>query len=106
MSEAFNTIRVGNNEIECTQENTSLYTHLGKYALYDHVFIASDEKSGAYVWRGHSQYDELEDQCVTNDCLMIMNRKEPYEGDVAVYLRHALEDADQLEIMVEKWSEA
>lgn len=104
--EAFDKIRVKDKDIECTQENTSLYTHLGKYALYDHVFVRTHDDGGAFVWRHHSQFDELADKCITNDCLAIMNQKEPNERDVETYVKHALEDSDQVDKILEQWSDA
>lgn len=100
----FETVRAAGKEIECTRDNTRLFTHLGKAAMYDHIFI--ETKAGAYQWRydpqtgeDQEQYHHLKEKVIENNCPLHLNLKEPYEVDVNIYLKHAQPDWDELEEM-------
>lgn len=42
---------------EARQDNTSLYRHMGMYAIYDHVFVQISDRQGIYLWSDNKSYD-------------------------------------------------
>lgn len=99
MEKPFETVRVAGQEVELTRENTRLFTHLGRAAMFDHVFIETNV--GAYQWRYDpqsgedlEQYHHLKEKVIENQCPLHLNLQEPYDIDVKVYMQHAKVDWD------------
>lgn len=95
MSEVFARLNFNDGEIlEARQDNTRLYTHIGRYALFDHIFVVADSERGAYLWCHVEGYNELAVLAVENECELHLNLQEVAKGDREVYERHALADLE------------
>lgn len=83
------TLQGADEEYELRRDNTTLYTFLGKAALYDHVFIVTDpeEPTGFYMWNDHPAYPGVADFMFTNDYPMHLNMPEVSECDLQGYDR-------------------
>lgn len=91
------------NSIELRQDNLSLYTHIGRYALYDHVYLRVDDTSGYYFWNTAPQYEVLKKAVEDNDCFQVLNMPEATENDQEMYIRHNTVDLD--DCYPEEWDE-
>lgn len=93
--EAFGVLPVNEGEVEMTRENTSLYTHLGQLAVYDHLFTTfpvDGEIGGAYLWSHHPQFKELAKLALEHGCIGHINLQEVNPTDQDSYVRHATVD--------------
>jgi len=95
-NEVFATLNVGNEKFEARQDNTAIYRHLGKWALYDHVFVELNEKSGVYIWNTNQFYEDLALLAVEHECTLHLNIQEPSEVDIKAYIKHHTGDKDAL----------
>jgi len=103
MSEVFANLKFPNGEtIEVTPDMARLYTHLGNYAVYDHVFIITDQEKlkGLYVWAqippDNPTYEALAPAVATNDCELHIRLRTPSEQDVTAFENHAKGDEDEI----------
>lgn len=103
MSEHIANINIDNEVREMTTENTSLFQHIGKYALYDHLFVVLAEDQGIYFWKHHSSYEGLAVAAVEAGAPLHLNIQEPTEFDVNNYLRHVTRDLNGSDTMPEDW---
>lgn len=76
-----NIIGADGTTFEAVRENTTLFTHLGRLACFDHVFIHThlefdddEQVVGTYVFRENDQFAEMENYMFENDYPMILNR--------------------------------
>jgi len=102
MSETF--ARIEDDEgksIELNRENTSVYRHLGKAAIFDHVFTATGESSGCYVWSHNQSFEKLIILAAEHKCLMHLNIPEVSDFDRQHYEKQAL--ADLSDSFPEEW---
>lgn len=74
---------------EAIRENTTLFTHLGRLACYDHVFIhtnvdqdTDEQMVGTYVFRQHEAFGEMEEYMFENDYPMVLNKLQVAECDI------------------------
>ena len=93
--EPFATLNVGKEKYEVTQDNATLYRHLGNTAL-DHLFVSIGENSGIFVWSDNPSYDEVAAAAVANECMLVLNIKEPAEMDVKAFIKHHKSDLDTI----------
>lgn len=99
--EPFAKIRAEEGEFEMRRDNTSLFRHLGNYALYDHVFVVVGEDAGIYIWRTHPNYDEVSTLAVENECALHLNIPEVADCDRRTYEKH--NTADLGDFIPEGW---
>lgn len=92
MSESIGRINMDGEKHEMTRDNTSVYRHLGRGALFDHLFVMTSEDSGAYIWSHHPQFEELIKRAAEQQCIMHLNLQEVSETDQESYIRHAMSD--------------
>lgn len=74
-----NIIGADGSTFEAIRENTTLFTHLGRLACFDHVFIHThgeleDQIVGTYVFRDNDQFEDMAAYMWENDYPMILNR--------------------------------
>lgn len=86
------TIRVNGQEFEARRDNTSLFRHLGKAAIFDHVFLQTGENEGAYIFNGIKGYDDLSAYMMANGYPMHVNLPEASPLDQDAYMRQATSD--------------
>lgn len=92
-------LNLPNGEVfEAKRESAHLYTFLGKYALYNHVYcfdIQDNEVQQAfYIFDFIQGFDELASYMVENDYPLMLNQLEPTKGDMEAYERAVLKDID------------
>ena len=80
-----------------------VYLHLGRYALYDHIFVALSENSGAYVWRHMQGFDELATAAIENQCQIHQNIPKVSKRDAESYDNHVLADLRNTDTIPEGW---
>lgn len=85
-------IRVNGQEFLARRENTSLFRHLGKHAIFDHVFLQTGENEGAYIFNHVGGYEELSDYMMQNGYPMHVNLPEASPLDQDAYMRAATQD--------------
>ena len=98
MSEIIATITFNNGEVEATSENTSLYTHIGKHALMDHVWVETGDGYGARVWAqippDNDLYLQLAPLVVDSGAELHLNIRTPNKSDIESFGKTALMDVD------------
>jgi hypothetical protein len=52
-------LNIGDGEVEMHRFNSSLFTHIGNLAMYDHVFLQYEEGEdmGAYIFRQNPAFE-------------------------------------------------
>lgn len=103
MSEHIGNLNLGGEVHEMTPENTSLFQHIGKYALYDHLFVVLAEDQGIYFWKHHSSYEGLAVAAVEAGAPLHLNIQEPSQFDVNNYMRHVTKDLSTADTFPEDW---
>lgn len=81
--------------VAATRENTIIYMHLGRNALYDHVFVTwSEREIGAYIWAQeppeNPNFVALLHAAEENECEMHVNIQSPSERDVEAFGKAAM----------------
>lgn len=95
--ESFGNISFNNEKHEITPENTFVFHHLGKLALYDHIFIALlEEQGGAYIWNDDENYPSLLDYCEAGDAVIHSNLRSVADCDQEAFMRHHTQDIDTI----------
>ena len=76
-------------DFEATRDNTSLFRHLGKYAIYDHVFIVTNEEEsrGTYVFSVHHTFEQMANYMAENRYPMHLNLTEAAQCDIDAWER-------------------
>lgn len=94
-------INLGNTNFEMTPHNSSLFTFLGRAALYNHIFLVRDDLpplpegqlNGTYLFEGllrnKNIYSRLEQMMTEKQYPMHLNALEAPECDVDAYIRTA-----------------
>ena len=100
MSETFATLNFSDGEhIDATRQNTSLYSHIGKGALYDHVWVKRDDNTGAFIWAqqppNNPAYEALAPVAIKNGVEMHINIRKVAESDLKAFGRAAMCDLEQ-----------
>jgi len=102
-------LNLSSGEFVVTRINTTVYRHMGQYALYDHVFfnIDPENKSGAYMFRNSPAYERISDFVTKNNFPAHVNLL-----DVAVADREAFDrmmDAEVADVesgVPEEWAKS
>lgn len=101
--EGFATLTVNGERHEARQDNTSVYRHLGMAALYDHVFVAISENSGAYIWKHNPAHAEFERLAIEAECPTHLFIPEVSEMDKNAYETAVLADLNNADTFPEGW---
>lgn len=101
--EPFAFVNAGGERYGANCENTSVYQHLGKLALYDNVFVQISEKSGIYVWKHNPRYDSIATLAVENTATLHLNLREVSELDLNAYDKFVLADLKKSDGVPESW---
>ena len=91
MSESFARIEAHGENIELDRSNSSLYLHLGRLAIYDHLYVEHPQ-GGIYFWRHNEHFDSLLDGAVDAKCTVHFNLQEVSKADEDAYYSHAMAD--------------
>lgn len=101
--EGFATVTVNGERHEARQDNTSVYRHLGKFALYDHVFTSISENSGVYIWKHNPSHAEFERLAIESECPTHLFIPEVSEVDRNAYESSVLADLSKADTFPEDW---
>lgn len=91
-------------EFEMTPDNATLFTFIGRLAMYDHVFLETGEPKdddtmiGTYVFNQAEAYPQLSSFMVEYDYPMILNRRDVPQCDQDAYGRYVDQVASKEEI--------
>lgn len=99
----------GDSSFEATRDNSSLFRHIGAAALYDHIFIVTDEDSsyGTYVFRSCDSFEMMSDYMIENGYPIHLNIREPAQCDVDAFERMILQACERDgDFVPEDWNEA
>lgn len=90
----------GGGEYEARQDNLRLYKHIGHFAVYDHIFLYTEENTGIYIWAqippDNPNFTNLEPHLIDNSCELHINIQEPAQSDIDAFERHATSDIDEI----------
>ena len=81
------TLEDGSN-IEATRENSSVYTFLGKAAMYNHIFIVIDDENALYTFCDSPHYIDVISFMVDNSYPMHLNLLEAQDCDREAYEKY------------------
>lgn len=73
--------------VEGTRYNSSLWTFIGKAALYNHVYVAASDEFAIYTFQGADNFFEAASFMIENEFPLHMNITEPAEEDIEAYER-------------------
>lgn len=93
--EVFAKLNLPDTTVECRRDNTSLYTHIGRLAVFDHVFVTFQEEEsvkGIYVWENNDGFKSLAQDALNNRCEAHLNLDKVNEFDVQNYMEQATQD--------------
>lgn len=87
-------------EHEVRSDNTSVFTFLGKWAMFNHIYIGVDgEPDGIFIWekdpmsgRSIDMYDFLMPKAIENGCKAFLDAPEPEAVDFDAYTAYASVD--------------
>lgn len=87
-------INEGQGEFRADRFTTRLYTHLGRLALYDHIYC-NDNETSFYIWKAFSGgYDQMATFMVEHDFPMYLNQTEISSMDIEAFDRTMKRIAD------------
>lgn len=80
----------GGVEFEATRDNTTIFRHIGRFALYDHIFFVRDEPrgQGTYLFNVHPNYNEVADYMMENEYPAHINLRQAADCDIEAF--HAM----------------
>lgn len=106
---------INGEEYEIGPNDASLFTFIGKRALYDHVFIQLDEEdggkvTGVYVFSSlrPAVYELMRDHMMDYDYPLHLNLQEVADCDVAAYdsmVDDEMTDLEQINTIPTEWLE-
>ena len=76
--------------------NTDIYMHLGRYAIYNHIYHAPDDDDCVlYIFEFNDTYEELKNKLIELGYPVRDGIHEPLDTDVAVYTEVFLEHLER-----------
>lgn len=101
-------IKLDDEEVYLHRWNTSHFTFLGDLALYDHVFIITEEtdesQSGYYLFSTADEYEEITDFIKDQELPQHLNLTEVTEMDLQAWYYHYLGDTLLDKSFPEEWT--
>lgn len=105
-------LMLGSEEFESTPFNTTLFTHLGRLAMYDHIFFQSEEQddeekvmTGSYLFRQHPSFPKIANFMARNNFPMVLNKVEAADCDVAAFDRMIAQNMGDTDTIPEEWTD-
>lgn len=83
-------------EFEATRDNTVMFRHMGRLAMYDHVFFIRDAEKGqgTYLFSHHPSYPQLADWLMDNDFPAHINLRQVAQCDIDAFDSMISKDAN------------
>jgi hypothetical protein len=105
-------LRIGeDSELVLTPENTSLYTHIGEAAMYDHVFVQTGEgeeqSTGMYIFRHNDAFQSIKKHMKRHRFPLHLNNQDVAACDADAFERvieRSTEDLEALGHVPEEWA--
>lgn len=94
----------GDEQIEAHRGNTTLYTFMGRLAVYNHSFIRLDQDRGAYIFNFVNGYDQIAQYMMENNYRMYLNQTEVPQVDQDAYDRSIKELSSDIDHVPDEWS--
>ena len=92
---------------EVRRDTASLYTFMGKLAVYNHVYCydiyGGERQQSFYIFDFVDGFDELAEYMIQNDYPMHLNMPEASKSDIEAYERGALSDLTRMDSFPEGW---
>ena len=92
-----------NGEKEVHRGNARLYTHMGHLAIYDHVFVSSDNELGFYIFNFVEGYHTLAHFMVQNEFPAYLNMTEVSQVDIDAYDRIIQKSIGDIDTVPDSW---
>lgn len=101
--ETFEKVKFGKEVVELTPNNTSIFRHLGQYALFDHAFVhwpnKDEEKPErwGYIWNENPLFNKIAERAIIQSLTQHLNLPEVSETDYNNWVRHHITDIESVE---------
>lgn len=80
-------LNFGEEQLELTPDNASLFSHIGELAMFDHVFVETSEDTGLYIFGHVESFTVIAQHLVNNKYPIHMNIQEVADCDRAAFIR-------------------
>ena len=100
--EAFARIELGGNKVDLTPQNTAVYRHIARLALFDHIYIRDGEQAG-YVWAHSPVFGRLIDLALAADVPTHTNLQVVDRRDENAYIAMYTKDLQAAGSFPEEW---
>lgn len=97
------TLTTAQGEFLAHRGNTTLFTHLGRLALYDHVFCQNEEDKGFYIFKFVDGYDKLSEYLMENSYPAHVNLVSVADCDIDAYDRAIKNSVEDLDYVPDDW---
>ena len=98
MSEIIANITFENGEVEATTENTALFTHIGRHAIIDHVWVDTGDGYGLRIWAqlppDNPIYSQLAPVVAESGAELHINIRTPNKSDQESFDKTSVRDID------------
>ena len=109
MSEHNLDITIGSEPFEMRRDNTSLFTHLGELAMYDHVFFVRNEEEdgfrGTYLFRQAQGFKEIVEFMAEHEYPAHLNMLEVSDSDRQAWENFMYKDLRSLDSLPDEWDD-
>lgn len=95
MAEHIMRLRIENKEVEAHSDNTFVFRHLGKLAVYDHAYVKygeGDQQNACYIWNDAPIYPDFVKRAEEAGAEIHINLHEIHKADEANFIKHHTTD--------------
>lgn len=88
----------GGNTFEANRQTARLFQHLGRLAMYDHIYCTNNQVA-FYIFKFVDGYEQLAVHMIENNYPIYANQTEVSDTDIAAYdkaLQHITGDIDYI----------
>lgn len=99
-------LNMNGERIIATRHNTAMFTFLGDLAIYDHVFVLTNEEtnSGAYLFKNQEIWQDLAGFCIEHQYPMHLNMEEVAECDQKAFEATMFTDVRSADSFPAEWA--
>lgn len=93
-------------EFDCTRDNTSMFTFIGHLAIYDHIFVLTDEEtnSGAYLFKENQKaWQDMASFIIEYQFPMHLNMTEVAQCNIDAFEHTMFADVRSANTFPEDW---
>lgn len=101
-------VEFGDGEYEATPDNTSLFTHIGRLACYNHVFFQTDTTEdgtmrGTYLFCQNPAFESVAEFMMANDYPCHLNLHYAAESDISAFNKMVERSIPDFDTIPEEW---